>query len=391
MKSPTLQGLEFVVSADWSKDESKRSVHVADVRARTITEQHGKWSLAALLEEARRLSDGGRHRVLIAMDLAIGVPAGFWEAVKADPRWAGCRSFLDWLARVGVEPGFFEPVADPQQWALDRPFFRVQAGEGGRARFEARVDGGMRRKIDQATQANPIFAVSGIPGSVGSATACLWRELAPLLNQPRDFAVWPFNSEERSITLVESYPGLAYAAAIAERLPEARLRVSKTTADERNRFCGQFEAAAWVTQHQAHVGDLTEARGNEDVFDSLVTAAAILRCILEARPLCADEWVDAEAEGTMVLAGPVDPGARAERLQAEPPANARRPGGARRQPAATAHPCPIPGCVKVFEGGRSGWDPHVASLNRHPNWHPEIAEGEKRKAQFRLEFPEWFD
>ncbi len=47
MKSPTLQGPEFVVSADWSKDQSKRSVHVADVRARTITEQHGKWSLAA--------------------------------------------------------------------------------------------------------------------------------------------------------------------------------------------------------------------------------------------------------------------------------------------------------------------------------------------------------
>lgn len=50
--------------------------------------------------------------------------------------------------------------------------------------------------------------------------------------------------------------------------------------------------------------------------------------------------------------------------------------------------CPIPGCPHVFKS-RGGWDPHVASSLKHPNWHPEIQDGKKRKRQFEKEYPGW--
>ena len=54
------------------------------------------------------------------------------------------------------------------------------------------------------------------------------------------------------------------------------------------------------------LGDLGPTRTNEDDFDAHLTAAAILRCVLEGTPVTRSEWIDAEAEGSMLLAGPVD-------------------------------------------------------------------------------------
>ena len=54
------------------------------------------------------------------------------------------------------------------------------------------------------------------------------------------------------------------------------------------------------------------------------------------------------------------------------------------------YPCPIPGCPKVFSGSRGGWDAHIASLKKHPEWHPEIDDPYERKARFKAEFSGWF-
>ncbi len=54
------------------------------------------------------------------------------------------------------------------------------------------------------------------------------------------------------------------------------------------------------------------------------------------------------------------------------------------------YPCPIPGCQKVFNGSRGGWDAHIGSLKKHPEWHPEIDDPEGRKARFKAEFTDWF-
>ena len=53
--------------------------------------------------------------------------------------------------------------------------------------------------------------------------------------------------------------------------------------------------------------------------------------------------------------------------------------------------CPVPGCEKIFLRTRGGWDGHAGSLRTHPDWHPEVADAEKRRALFRDEFSDWFD
>ena len=62
----------------------------------------------------------------------------------------------------------------------------------------------------------------------------------------------------------------------------------------------------WVVANGVDLGDLGPTRTNEDDFDAHLTAAAVLRCVLEGTPLTRSEWIDAEAEGSMLLAGPVD-------------------------------------------------------------------------------------
>jgi hypothetical protein len=52
--------------------------------------------------------------------------------------------------------------------------------------------------------------------------------------------------------------------------------------------------------------------------------------------------------------------------------------------------CPVPGCTHLFRKGRSGWDAHIASLSRHPHWHPDIRDATLRKEIFRKEFKAWF-
>lgn len=330
------------VSADWSKDTRKRSVHVAMPRTRCIRRAKSTaWDLAALLQLARELEDE-TGPVLVGMDLALGVPADYWCMVRQDAaggrpprhflgwliqslsRLCFCidggrppRHFLDWLAGLDPESDFFREVRSPEDWRPGRPFFAVQKGKGGKTAFTRKVEGNMLRRIDEATGAKPLFAVSGIPGTVGSATRALWKELIPLLKESgRDFAVWPFEGalpallSGSGIVLAESYPSLAYAAAVAERLPTDLSKVAKTNPDERERFCDLLEKAAWVRKHGVCLGDLGPARANDDAFDSHVTAAAVLRCVLESRQLCAPEWIDAEAEGAMILAGPVEPRAK---------------------------------------------------------------------------------
>ena len=170
------------------------------------------------------------------------------------------------------------------------------------------------------TGAKPMFAVSGIPGTVGSGTRALWQELIPVLSGKRDFAVWPFEGEfpdllsRRGIVLAETYPGLAYAAALADDLPTCQLKIAKTKPDIREMVCERLETISWVRQFGVDLGDLEPVRNNEDAFDSHLTATAVLRCGLEGRALCDDEWIDKRASGAMLLAGPVDPLQRARSL-----------------------------------------------------------------------------
>lgn len=166
--------------------------------------------------------------------------------------------------------------------------------------------------------------------------------------------------------------------------------------------CDRLKAARWVERERVDLGALDLPQADEDAFDSHMTAAAVLRCIIEDRPLAAPDWIDPVAEGSMLLAGPVDP-AQPARQFSLPAAvqdkghaalgNALASPSAANDAALPEGPvfrCPIPRCGKIFRGSRGGWDAHVASPAKHPAWHPDVADGTKRKALFRLEYSHWF-
>lgn len=308
------------ISADWSKDPRKRSVWVADMEARRLWKPDPGppgWSLETVLGLARSLRSAGP--VLIGIDAALGLPEDYWRlAIERSPSLRS-GTFVDWLRRFAPQDGFFDTVEDPARWAAERPWFAVQEGPGGLNAFKSRGEAGLLRWIDKATGAKPLFAVSGIPGTVGSGTRELWKEMIPLLAGERDFAIWPFEGQlsavldEHGIVLAETYPGLAYAAALADGLPAPRIRIAKTRRPARDDACDRLARAAWVADHRVDLGDLDAARRNDDDFDACLTAAALLRCVREERELAGLEWIDARVEGSMLLAGPVDPASSARR------------------------------------------------------------------------------
>ena len=326
--------VSYFLSADWSKSPRKRSVYIADRRKRRI--RRGKpsgasWDLGALLETARDLSQDGP--VLIGIDAILGVPEGYWRSVL-DERWR-CppETFVDWLSGLDVSGEFFETVVDPDDWSVARPWFTVSPGAGGRTSFTSKVNGGMCRRIDIATGGNPLFAVSGMAGIVGSGTRELWKELIPHLTGDRLFAIWPFEGdlafllESSGLVICETYPRLAYAAALAESLPTERMAISKTNWESRNGACDRLAQAEWVRANRIDLGDLGGPRAES---------------------------------ASRVIHGVV-------------------------------YPCPIPGCDKVFSGSRGGWDAHVGSVRLHPEWRPRVGEPEERKRLFREEFRDWFE
>ena len=399
----------FFVSADWSKYEKKRSVYVADLRERRIRSRRPEggreWNLKSLLVLARELS--ARGSVLVGIDLALGVSRGFWRLMLDAPGQNRPASFIHWLRGHTHSRRFFRTATDPSDWRVDQPWFEVPSGPGGLGKFTKKVDDGFLRRVERATSAKPLFAVSGIPGTVGSGTRDFWRELVPWLNGERDFTIWPFEGQldsllaSRGIVFAETYPGLAYAAGLADRLPSHRIRVSKSDRkevgqNEREKACEILERAAWVKANDVDLGDLALARAGEDDFDAHLTAAAVLRCVIENVPLVASDWVDGEVEGSMLLAGPVDPTRKARALKArnnviasQLPASPASPV-TNRTIRRAEYPCPIPGCQWIFYGSRGGWDGHVESLRKHPDWHRRVSDPGERKRIFKQQYAAWF-
>ena len=379
--------VDYFISADWSKNPGKRSVYVADVRERRIEVKACKsWDVHALLRLAEGLKERGP--VLIGVDVVLGVPEDYLQMWPNTP-----ENFVDWLNNLDSSGEFFGTVDNPDEWRFDRPWFKVNRGEGGRTSFTNQLHSRMLRKIDAATQANPVFAVAGIPGTVGAGTREFWKELIPHLRCDRGFAVWPFEGDLASLlkrhgaVLCETYPALAYAAALDDALPTRRVVISKT-----QRMCRVSVCDRLTKMHASRIdlGGLDALRENEDDFDAHITATAFLRCIYEGHEIVSSEWIDPRAEGSMLFAGVVDPYRRSGKngLTGKATNTSSELGSASNR---APYRCPIPGCKKEFMGSRRGWDAHVGSVKTHPDWLPEVNDPETRKRLFRKEFSSWFE
>jgi hypothetical protein len=374
-----------ILSADWSKDLGKRCVYVADVAGRTVHRETARaWSLRAVLDLAARLP----HPTLVGVDVALGIPAPYFAAARASATWRDSLHFLDWLSAPLASPRMFDVVRTPADWSVETPFFSVGAGEGALRAYAARTS--LLRRIDERMQGKSPFLVSGIPGTVGSATRALWAELRPLLLADRSFVVWPFDGNldsllaARTVVVAEMYPAIAYTVALGPTLPHPRIRIGKTVHEQRTPAIRALSSTEWVIQQGVRLGDLGAADGNEDDFDAVMFAAAALRCVLEDRPLA--EEADEIVEGGMLLSSLVEARRTAATLQRRLLAGAHEPTSG---PIAAGAACPIAGCGHVFARGRLGWDAHVGSVRTHPDWHPAIREPTERRDRFREEFAGW--
>ena len=399
----------YFVSADWSKNPKKRSVYIADIEERSIRKAptSGNWNLKALLDLASDLRQSGP--VLIGVDVVLGVSKGYWDMVLEKSGRHHPKNFVHWLRYLDPDSTFFNTNDAPTKWHVDEPWFTVPSGKGGLTSFTEKVSDGFRRRIDHETGAKPIFAVGGIPGVVGAGTRSFWRELIPTLTCDREFRIWPFEDNlstllrQDGIVLCEMYPGIAYATALVDNLPTCKLIVSKTKQQERKKVCTLLVAANWVKRNHIDLGALDALIENEDDFDAHLTAAAVMRCAVdvEQSTLTSQDWIDAIAEGSMLLVGAVDPTLKGRKLTIRSQNKFSsisssmhdvdtRIYGPSTKSSGNIYDCPISGCSKRFYGTRAGWDAHVASYRMHPGWHPNIENGVERKRLFRKEFQEWF-
>jgi hypothetical protein len=409
--------LSAILCADWGKDVSKRAVYVAEIESRLVRRlSTAGWSLVEVLKEAERWTSTGS--VLATFDAPLGVPDSYLTAVGRLPGAQPLATFLDLLAYAPSMPGFYDATTTARDWIVERPFFNVPAGDGGLRTYvdaAARFGVDMYREIDRITRAKAVFIKSGIPGSVGSAACALWQELASELTIRRSFRVWPFEGDiqallqSTSVVLGEMYPRAAYATALLDVPPQSRapLVLAKTDAAVRREAIAALRTARWVDSLSVSLEDLDHAESNEDDFDACVTAAALLRCVLEGTPLCPSRLESGASEGGILGTGSVNllltaqtfTSRRSERAAATPTVRTVKHSGdsMHRSPlrgvergSQDVYQCPIADCDKVFRGSRSGWDGHVGSLRLHPEWHPELLQAEERKRRFEIEFPGFF-
>ena len=176
-----------IIAVDWGKDRRKRAAYQADTATRHIRRLTVEPDLPHLLDYAASLEPP----VLIGVDAAIGFPEPAWNRL-AKGLLAPAASFIDFLLGDELPSDFFEPVAVPEDWTPQRPFVCPPKGSWSLTDFVRISDDGFHRRVDRALNANPLFVTCGMPGSVGSGTQALWRELIDR-RETGDFSVWPFH------------------------------------------------------------------------------------------------------------------------------------------------------------------------------------------------------
>jgi len=300
---------------------------------------------------------------------------------------------MDWLEQLGA---LTQSVRDPERWSPESPFFSVNPGEGGFTRYVEAAGGRavLFREVERVTGGKTVFAASGIPGTVGSGSATLWREiLAARRSGTKCFRIWPYEVELEEISssgspvVAESYPRACYAVALAPVLPTRRRHLAKTKRDERVARLEELSGANWLREQGVNIEGIEWAVETEDDFDALMQAAALVRMMDSEIPL-STHLIDPTWEGGILGTGGL--------VLREPNRTRSRSTGKRKPPpkntaqAPSPKTCPIDGCRMIFKSGRLGWDAHVGSMRTHPNWESSLESPEERKTAFRVQFPSWF-
>lgn len=321
--------------ADWGIKPGKRVVYEVDVDHRTIKRRSDPdaagWTVQKLAAEAQEIVSRPNRRVdrcLIALDVAIGFPAGLLTLMiqnagqeYGNPNLAG---YLRNPPNGASQPG---ESGEAHQWSWERPYIRVPAGDGALTAFRETASNfgvTLTRAVDEMTGGRSPLILSGIPGTVGSGSREVLREL---WNQGGEagwrngVAVWPFDGpltgrdiNTPSVFVGEIYPRSLYGHVLDDRDPVGRRRliVAKTIRQTRELVVDHLRRLNWHLRPDISVALSEEylnlAIDNEDDFDAYLSALGLLRLAVEGISLedeTLGEWegrsiLDRRAEGGML-------------------------------------------------------------------------------------------
>jgi hypothetical protein len=284
----TAQMFERLVHADWSVNDSKRWMAIAE-------HAPGGWRVAAPRRVLRPtelveglLFDGGT--VLAGFDFPIGIPAAFG-------RKTGFDSFPEALTEFGRgEWGSFFVVADrPEDISLRRPFYPNRSVLGCRQDHLLRALGVdtmdellrvCERKTQDRRAACPIFWTLGA-NQVGKAAIDGWQSVVrPALL--RGACLWPFAgslgelSRSSACVLCETYPQEAYSHV------GVRFRSGGSKQNQDDRGSAGAQMLAFAEYHGVVLADdarsaalegFGRSKSGEDPFDALVGVLSMIAVV----------------------------------------------------------------------------------------------------------------
>ncbi len=302
---------QAILCAKWPGSErGSREVYVAtpsDRSIRRLTAPQEGWDVEALVKVAAASLPGGP--VLVGIDAPIGMPRSLLEALQG--RDGAAKHFAEWLDAQNELDSFLAPVEAPGDWRPERPFFKVQAGPGGLQGFAdaARLLGvEIRRDIDRRTGAKSPLIASGIPGVAGGSARDVWRGLKLSRTKTGAPAIWPFevNLAEPgplgSVVVAEIYPRLASGIALGVGRPPWPIPASN---HDPQVGLAALVGSVWFQQHTVRIEGHGGFEDPRHAFDALISAAALLRLVIEGWPLADPAREDRRTEGGMLGMGTV--------------------------------------------------------------------------------------
>ena len=156
--------VDYLLCADWSKEQKGRALFVAYVRTREVRRvREFPLTVETTLARAREFAKKGN--VLLSFDVPLGLPHSFFSAIRNVPGWEAVSSFTSFLPLAARTPTFFVSCTEASRWSLQQPFFAVPSVTGGKTAFErasAQIGVQLRRRIDVKAGGNPMFITAGI-------------------------------------------------------------------------------------------------------------------------------------------------------------------------------------------------------------------------------------
>lgn len=281
---------EQLLVADWSKEVGKRVAYHVDVVGRAIRRTDppaGGWTIQGLVDAASQHGNS----VMVLIDVAIGLPAGLFKAMRDLSGESAKGHFLNFL-RDHLSGEWLGDVQFHGDWSIRSPYMHVPKGDGSLTEFKnkaAEFGVCLRRAIDLEAGGRSPLILSGIPGTVGSGSRQVIRALGGL--DENKVAIWPFDGPlaallgSTRVIIGEIYPRALYGHALLDAPSDQRglIALGKTKGEIRAAAITHLQSLQWhrVLDIELEPSLIQRACNNEDDFDSYLSALGILRLLLE--------------------------------------------------------------------------------------------------------------